>query len=126
MTQPVKIGLLVDGDTVPLWAAEIIRRINEGNYAQITLVVKNLLPGELEMIRDEASANGSAVRKLFLKFRRNLKDLFFIAFWYFDRNVKKLENHFETPHALTDLVPGVETIEVTPSKTRFSLSLIHI
>lgn len=120
MTHPVKIGLLVDGDTVPLWAAEIIRRINEGNYAQITLVVKNLMPGELEAIRDEASAKGSTARKLFLKIRRNLKGLFFIAFWYFDRNVKKLDNHFESPRALADLVPDVDTIEVTPKKTRFS------
>lgn len=120
MSQPIKIGLLVDGDTVPFWAAEIIRRINEGDYAHITLVVKNTLPGELHAIRDEASSNGNIVRNLWLKFRRNLTKLFFIAFWYFDRNIKKWPNHFETPHALTDLVPGVKTIEVTPHKTKFS------
>ncbi len=120
MPEPIKIGLLVDGDSVPMWAAEIIKRINEGDYAQITLVVKNTLPGELDAIRDEASANGNTLRTLWLKFRRNLTRLFFIAFWYFDRNISRWKNHFESPFELSELVPGVKTIEVTPRKTKFS------
>jgi len=120
MAQPIKIGLLVDGDTVPMWAAEIIRRINEGDYAQITLVVKNTLPGELNAIRETPGVKSTSARTLLLKLRKNITRLCFIGFWFFDRKIKKWPNHFENPQALEELVPGVKTIDVTPRKTLFS------
>jgi len=89
--KPLKIGLLVDGDSVPLWAAEIIKRLTEGNYAEITLIVKNMLPGEPAQLRDIESAPSGSALSFVLKLRRNASKLSYIAFGFLDHGLNILE-----------------------------------
>ena len=39
MQQKLKIGLLIDGYTIPAWAYRMLELIQNGNYAEIGLVV---------------------------------------------------------------------------------------
>ncbi len=120
MSEPLKIGLLVDDDAVPLWAAEIIRTLNAGDYARVALIVRNMSPGEPLEIRDAASAPKGSLRARWLKLRRNASRLVYIAFWKADRVAKRWSNHFEEPQQLEELLPGVDVIAVTPHKSRYS------
>ncbi|MFC3549814.1 hypothetical protein ACFOLC_02170 [Lysobacter cavernae] len=38
---PLRVGLLVDGDTVPAWVARIVAQIRESGFAQVVIVVRN-------------------------------------------------------------------------------------
>ena len=87
MSGPLKIGLLVDGDSVPLWAAEIIKRLTASDYAQVTLVVKNMLPGEPAQIRERESAPSGSALSFAMKLRRNASKLGYIGFGFLDQGL---------------------------------------
>ena len=125
MSPPLKIGLLVDGDSVQHWAAVIINHINASNCAQVTLVVKNTLPGEPAQIQERRHASPGSPAAFLLKLRRNASKLGYIAFSFFDSRISKLGHGIKgTPYdseiALADLVPDVPVVEVTPRKTQHS------
>lgn len=125
MSTPLKIGLLVDGDTVQHWALEIIKRINAGNYANVTLIVKNTVPGEPAQIRERRQTSPGSPAAFLLKLRRNASKLGYIAFSFFDARISKLgHSKSGTPYdqeiALANVLPDVPVIEVTPRKTTHS------
>lgn len=120
MDKRLKIGLLVDGPTIPLWAAEIIRKIEADNCADITLVVQNMKPGEPSALRDTALANAGSVKAILLKIRRNASKLCFIAFSLLDSALKNYPKYFEKPCEFRELLPDVTVVQVMPKKTRYS------
>ena len=127
MSGPLKIGLLVDGDSVPLWAAEIIKRLTASDYAQVTLVVKNMLPGEPAQIRERESAPSGSALSFAMKLRRNASKLGYIGFGFLDQGLniieptkRNSETAYDSEQPLSELLPDVRVIEVTPEKLKFS------
>ena len=37
----IKIGLLIDNFSLPAWIHEMLKRVNESDYATISLIIKN-------------------------------------------------------------------------------------
>jgi len=124
MDKRLKIGLLVDGPTIPFWAAEIIRKIEADNCAEVTLVVQNLLPGEPSQLRDSAHAAKGSAKAAYLKIRRNASKLSFIAFTLLDATFKSRTPYFEQACEISELLPEVPVVEVTPIKSLHSDTIV--
>jgi len=124
MDKRLKIGLLVDEPTIPYWAAEIVRKIEADNCAEVTLVVQNLLPGEPSQLRDSAHAAKGSLKATLLKIRRNASKLGFIAFTMLDGIFKSRSPHFEQPCEISELLPNVSVIQVTPIKSLHSDTIV--
>ena len=124
MDKRLKIGLLVDDPTIPLWAAEIVRKLEADNCAEVTLVVQNMLPGEPSQLRDSAHAPEGSLKATLLKIRRNASKLGFIAFSMLDSTFKPHSRSFDKPRDIAELLPNVPVIEVTPIKSLHSDTIV--
>lgn len=127
MSKPLKIGLLVDGDTVPLWAAEIVNRLKESDYADVTLIVRNTTPGEPAQVRERRNGSRRTPMAFARKLKRNASKLCYIGFGYLDQALNKVEPHrrnpelaYDSERPLSELLPDAQVIDVVPIQRKFS------
>ena len=124
----LKIGLLVDGDRLPRWAEQIVRRINGGEYARVDLIVNNRAPGELVQVQDRIRGDAGSPKAFLRKLRRNGPRLIYIGFRYFDNLLGRLGGgarrgatpRYDSEVSASALLPRARVIDVTPIKTAFS------
>ena len=103
----LRIGLLVDDDTVPYWVRLIIERLNASSSADIVLVAINTA---------SAVPPASMPRKIL----RNADRLLYIGWSLLDRALKRFNPDYDEDHHWRQLVPGATVLPVQPRQTRFS------
>ena len=124
----LKIGLLVDGDALPRWVEQIVRRINGGDYARIDLIVVNRAPGELAQVRDRTRGDAGSPKAFLRKLWRNGPRLVYIGFRYLDDLLGRRGGgarrggspRYDSEVSASALLPHARVIHVTPIKTAFS------
>ena len=107
MSKPLKIGLLVDGDSVPKWVESIIRRLSTEGYGEVTLIIQNQLPGHPGQIQDDTRTSQGTLWSLLSKIRRNASRLGFIAFQLLESLANRRDDRFSAHCPLSDLLPAV-------------------
>ena len=45
MDRKLRVGVLLDSESIPAWAYRMLERIQASNYAEIILLIKNEAPG---------------------------------------------------------------------------------
>jgi hypothetical protein len=116
---PLRIGLLLDGYTLPKWLYNVVHDITTSEYARVALVVLNTAP----------AAGGSAPPtpgpldrvRAWIRNREHLPFALYnrIDRAYFGRALRALDDPFE-PCDAEPLLRGCPVISVTPRMTQFS------
>jgi len=106
----LRIGLLVNGYSIPAWNYKIIESINNSEHSEIVLVVKK---------KSESSQNQSKLKTLW----DNRNKLLFILYAKFEKKAFKLNPDAFATKNLKDLFDCPEII-VTPKETKFSDRII--
>ena len=102
---PIRVGLLLNGWTVPAWVARLIREIRSGDYAEIALCVLN----------EEKQPRRNLLQRLFA--RRD-----HLLYGVYDRIDRRLTGHSLDPSTPVDMqseLSDVEEIGVNPIRKRF-------
>jgi len=105
---PLRIGLLVNSLDLPAWNHEVLEEINETNWGEVALIVRNASPSKQRSF-------GQRVRSFH-------KNFFWSVFTRFDEWKTRNEcqpNAFET-HSIEPLVSGVPILDTLPKQTAFS------
>ena len=123
----LRVGLLVDGDSLPRWAEQIVRRINEGDYARVDLIVNNRVPGELAQVRDRARGDAGSPKAFLRKLWRNGPRLVYIGFRFLDDLLERRGDgarrgapRYDDDVSASASLPHARVIDVVPTKTAFS------
>ena len=104
--QKLRIGLLIDSETIPLWAFDMLNAIKASNHSEIVLIVKK---------KSEAKSKEAFFSSLW----RKRKELVFLFYSKLEKKLfKSSPNPFESKH-LKNLVSCPE-IMVKPKETKFS------
>lgn len=110
----VRVGLYLNSaynEEMPIWVYEMIRRIRQGHYADVALVIKDL--NKSKKVEEEEEGR----RRRLLKNRRTL--LYFL-YWKYELKYKnQLRNAF-APLPTADVLGDVPSIEITPTQKGFS------
>lgn len=106
MNEKIKVGLLVDSTDIPYWVNLMIEKINQSDYAEIVLIIKN----------GSAFTKNNTITKI-----KNNKNYFLYKIY------TKIENKIyeQKPNAfeicnLTKILPNIEELTVIPKQTKYS------
>lgn len=99
---PLRIGVLLDGETVPAWVARILEQILAAEFAAVTLVVLN----------SETSPPLGLRERLRARFRH----LFYLRYVLRDTARRRGLGSAFAPHAIRPLVPGAQWTAVEPKR----------
>jgi hypothetical protein len=113
MNPKLRVGLLLDSETLSAWAYEMLQEIRDSDYASISLVVLNA-SGQLEQ-----QTSGWTER-----LRNTWRNRRYLLHTMYDR-IDRIRARHLTPDAFAlvdarDLLTEVPTIIVTPHQTKFS------
>ncbi|MGN6569256.1 MAG: glucosamine inositolphosphorylceramide transferase family protein [Flavipsychrobacter sp.] len=106
----IKVGLLMDSLTVPNWICKLIEKINESNYAEVSLIVMN-------------TANNQASSRL-NKVVNNFNEVFFAAYKKLENKVHPIANDAFYLKDVSSLLRTTPTVSVKPIQKKFSDTII--
>ena len=106
MKNKLRIGILLDDDTVPAWLYKMFQQINNGYYAEIVLVVKN------------NSKHSIRKKNLFKKLIKNFNTIIFSSYVKYDEKLHKPKHNAFSLKNINDIL-NTKTINVIPNKTKF-------
>jgi hypothetical protein len=98
---------MLDSESIPNWAYEMLRRIERSSYAGIELLVMNGTPAP-------------KARNFWQKLRDHRADLFYLAYTKLDNRLFKQDPDAFAEKDIRGLLPGVPAVTVVPRQTRFS------
>ncbi|MEJ7627085.1 MAG: hypothetical protein WKF35_09490 [Ferruginibacter sp.] len=102
----LKVGLLIDHTTVPLYVYKLIEQINNCDYAEFTLIIKNK---DLE-----------GKHSFFTRLKHSYKNLFYSIYLQVDKRVFNVKPNAFEPADITSLIEKIPLIQVIPHSTTFS------
>ena len=105
MSQKLKIGLLIENDNVSAWEYEMLKRIENSNYAKIDLIVENNIK--------------KPKQSLFKKIKVNFKQLGFLIFSIIENKFIKVSPDAFEKRNINQLNLNASKIRVTPERTKF-------
>ncbi len=112
MANKLKIGILIDDYKLSNWAYTIIETIQNSDYAELQLVIKN-----------DSSATHSASKLAKLIKKRH--QIIHKAHTLFDAKLLGRHVTYSTEKEITPLIQNVDQIAVTPTRTKFVDRLIE-
>lgn len=108
MLKKLKIGVLLDSENIPAWAFSMLKKIQQSDYAEITLVVVN------------GAFNPSSSQSYFGRILKNWQKFLYKAYIEFESTLfKHRPNAFELKDA-SPLLADVPRVVVQPRQTQFS------
>ena len=105
MSQKLKIGLLVDSENILAWEYEMLKRIENSNYAEIALVVENNIK--------------KPKQSFFQKIKANSKQLGFLMFSIVENKLIKVSPDAFERKNINQLDHNAAKLKVVPKQTRF-------
>jgi hypothetical protein len=111
--RPLRIGVMLDGPRAPRWVMKVIEEINATPFLQLSLVV-------FDATRGNTAARPTSWRAWFARQKAALP--YRLWEWYQAADYRRFRDERHDPFAPADVAPaiaGVQTIDVTPQRTRF-------
>lgn len=106
MDNKLRIGILIDSNTIPAWSYKMIDQINNSEHSEVVLTVKR-----------EHSTSGSS--SLFKRIWDNRKHLLWILYNNIDNKIFKTNPDAFAKKKLRDII-DCDEISVKPKETKFS------
>ena len=107
MNNKLKIGILVDSNSIPAWSFHMIEKIILSNHAEIKLIIKKT--------NSSVEIKKSRLKKII----ENKNKILYIAYRKFDAKIFKIPKDAFTIKSLHDLI-DCEEIEIETIETKFS------
>jgi len=106
MKKKIKVGLLINTYSLPLWQYIIIEKLINSKYASIELIIKK---------------NKKSIKKSFLKkIQNHWRHIVYILYIAFDKKIFKVKNDAFELKDIMKLVKDVPKLRVEPISTKFS------
>ncbi len=110
MHSAVKIGILINGDTVPLWLASAIERLRDSDYAEFPLILNPQSHSKVSSGNTHAASTGVCPVSSSAP-SSGFKYAGFRFYEKLDARLKRRQPAYDHPVAVRQLLPGAEILE---------------